>query len=78
MSSQQKHCTPAALEMFYSQQQQQPPGATSRGLYAALSHLGQVKEGEPELPQPWLPVASISSEKKPPESSNQDLQLGEE
>ncbi|XP_075872236.1 uncharacterized protein LOC142881809 [Nelusetta ayraudi] len=54
---QHNHCTRPALERFYSQpQQQQLPGATSRGLYAALGHLGRVKEsGEPELQQPWLP-----------------------
>lgn len=63
----QKHCTPAALEMYYTeqQQQQQEPGVhsgTNAGLYAALSHLNQVKRTEPELPSPWLPVISALKE----------------
>ncbi|XP_022611321.1 neuron-specific protein family member 1-like [Seriola dumerili] len=63
----QKHCTPAALEMYYTeqQQQQQEPGVhggTDTGLYAALSHLNQVKRTGPELPSPWLPVISALKE----------------
>ncbi|XP_035515420.1 calcyon neuron-specific vesicular protein [Morone saxatilis] len=63
----QKHCTPAALEMYYTeqQQQQQEPGlhsSTNTGLYAALSHLNQVKRTGPELPPPWLPVISALKE----------------
>ncbi|XP_029367641.1 calcyon neuron-specific vesicular protein [Echeneis naucrates] len=65
----QKHCTPAALEMYYTeqqqQQQQQDPGAhgsTDTGLYAALSHLNQVKRPGSELPSPWLPVISALKE----------------
>lgn len=63
----QKHCTPAALEMYHTeqQQQQQEPGVHSSantGLYAALSHLNQVKRTEPELPSPWLPVISSLKE----------------
>ncbi|XP_070684623.1 calcyon neuron-specific vesicular protein [Pempheris klunzingeri] len=63
----QKHCTPAALEMYYTeqQQQQQEPGlrsGTNTGLYAALSHLNQVKRTGPELPPPWLPVISALKE----------------
>ncbi|XP_023258993.1 neuron-specific protein family member 1-like isoform X2 [Seriola lalandi dorsalis] len=62
-----KHCTPAALEMYYTeqQQQQQEPGVhggTDTGLYAALSHLNQVKRTGPELPSPWLPVISALKE----------------
>ncbi|XP_054865854.1 calcyon neuron-specific vesicular protein isoform X2 [Amphiprion ocellaris] len=61
-----KHCSPAALEMYYTeQQQQQEPGVhsgTNTGLYAALSHLNQVKRTEPELPSPWLPVISALKE----------------
>uniref|UniRef100_A0A3Q0SN26 Calcyon neuron-specific vesicular protein n=1 Tax=Amphilophus citrinellus TaxID=61819 RepID=A0A3Q0SN26_AMPCI len=56
-----KHCTPAALEMYYTEQQKQEPGVhggTNAGLYAALSHLNQVKRSGPELPSPWLPVIS--------------------
>uniref|UniRef100_A0A3Q4M8V0 Calcyon neuron-specific vesicular protein n=2 Tax=Pseudocrenilabrinae TaxID=318546 RepID=A0A3Q4M8V0_NEOBR len=56
---QQKHCTPAALEMYYTEQQEQEQGVhggTNAGLYAALSHLNQVKRSGPELPSPWLPV----------------------
>ncbi|KAE8300770.1 Neuronal vesicle trafficking-associated protein 1 [Larimichthys crocea] len=62
----QKHCTPAALEMYYTeQQQQQEPGHhghTNNGLYAALSHLNQVKRTGPELPPPWLPVITALKE----------------
>ncbi|KAM9362965.1 calcyon neuron-specific vesicular protein [Symphorus nematophorus] len=63
----QKHCTPAALEMYYTeqQQQQQEPGvhgSTNTGLYAALSHLNQVKRTGPELPPPWLPVITALKE----------------
>ncbi|CAK6953279.1 calcyon neuron-specific vesicular protein [Scomber scombrus] len=60
----QKHCTPAALEMYYTEQQQEPGvhGSTNPGLYAALSHLNQVKRTGPELPSPWLPVISALKE----------------
>ncbi|XP_030286497.1 calcyon neuron-specific vesicular protein isoform X2 [Sparus aurata] len=62
----QKHCTPVALEMYYTeQQQQQEPGfhsSANRGLYAALSHLNQVKRTGPELPPPWLPVITAMKE----------------
>nr|XP_046264237.1 calcyon neuron-specific vesicular protein isoform X2 [Scatophagus argus] len=70
-----KHCTPAALEMYYTeqqqqqqqqeQQQQQQPGlhsSTNTRLYAALSHLNQVKRTGPELPRPWLPVITALKE----------------
>ncbi|XP_031145251.1 calcyon neuron-specific vesicular protein isoform X1 [Sander lucioperca] len=62
----QKHCTPAALEMYYTEQQQQGvlgvrDGANT-GLYAALSHLNQVKRTGPELPSPWLPVINALKE----------------
>ncbi|GAA6229684.1 neuron-specific protein family member 1-like [Lates japonicus] len=66
----QKHCTPAALEMYYTEQQQQEQqqqepgvhGGTNIGLYAALSHLNQIKRTGPELPSPWLPVISALKE----------------
>nr|XP_033479023.1 calcyon neuron-specific vesicular protein isoform X1 [Epinephelus lanceolatus] len=62
----QKHCTPAALEMYYTEQQQQEEpgvrGEPNTGLYAALSHLNQVKRTGPELPSPWLPVISALKE----------------
>ncbi|XP_026026133.1 calcyon neuron-specific vesicular protein [Astatotilapia calliptera] len=61
----QKHCTPAALEMYYTEQQEQEQGVhggTNAGLYAALSHLNQVKRSGPELPSPWLPVISALKE----------------
>ncbi|XP_029912272.1 calcyon neuron-specific vesicular protein [Myripristis murdjan] len=61
----QKHCTPAALEMYYTEQQQQEPvvrGSANAGLYATLSHLSQVKRTGPELPSPWLPVISALKE----------------
>ncbi|XP_020510573.1 calcyon neuron-specific vesicular protein isoform X2 [Labrus bergylta] len=63
-----KHCTPAALEMYYTEQQQeqQEPGiihgGPNTGLYAALSHLNQMKRAGPELPPPWLPVISALKE----------------
>ncbi|XP_033976244.1 calcyon neuron-specific vesicular protein isoform X2 [Trematomus bernacchii] len=59
-----KHCTPAALEMYYTEQQQQEePGVHGgAGLYAALSHLNQVKRTGPELPSAWLPVPSALNE----------------
>ncbi|KAM7418980.1 hypothetical protein PAMA_016206 [Pampus argenteus] len=61
-----KHCTPAALEMYYTEQQQeQEPGvhgSTNAVLYAALSHLNQVKRNGPELPSPWLPVINALKE----------------
>lgn len=65
LSTQQKHCSPAALEMYYTEQQQQEPGVhggADTGLYAALSHLNQVKRTGPELPSPWLPVISALKE----------------
>lgn len=37
-------------------------GGTSTGLYAALSHLNQVKGTGPELQSPWLPVISALKE----------------
>lgn len=64
---QQKHCIPAALEMYYTEEQQQEPGvhgSTNTGLYAALSHLNQVKGTGPELPSPWLPVISTLKKTK--------------
>lgn len=51
--------------MYYTEQQQQEPGmhgGTNTGLYAALSHLNQVKGTGPELPSPWLPVISALKE----------------
>ncbi|XP_067115962.1 LOW QUALITY PROTEIN: calcyon neuron-specific vesicular protein [Osmerus mordax] len=60
-----KHCTPAALEMYYIEQQEPvvhssaPP---TRGLYAALGHFTQVKRTSPDLPLPWLPVISALKE----------------
>ncbi|MBN3312215.1 NSG1 protein, partial [Atractosteus spatula] len=63
-----KHCTPAALEMYYSQQE---PGARG-GLYTAISHLTQAKKTIPELPSPWLPVINAlkEAEKAKEESSH--------
>ncbi|KAK5899668.1 hypothetical protein CesoFtcFv8_009124 [Champsocephalus esox] len=70
----QKHCTPAALEMYYTEQQQQEePGVHGgAGLYAALSHLNQVKRTGPELPSAWLPVPSALNEA---EVTNQHSEL---
>ncbi|XP_051241367.1 calcyon neuron-specific vesicular protein isoform X2 [Dicentrarchus labrax] len=77
-----KHCTPAALEMYYTeqqqqqQQQQQEPGlhgGTNTGLYAALSHLNQVQRTGPELPPPWLPVISALKEAELAKQSSEPL-----
>ncbi|XP_041961567.1 calcyon neuron-specific vesicular protein [Alosa alosa] len=56
-----KHCTPAALEMYYSEQE---GGAGPKGgsLYTAISHLNQAKKSLPELPSPWLPVINALKE----------------
>ncbi|MGH0168571.1 UNVERIFIED_CONTAM: hypothetical protein FKN15_055045 [Acipenser sinensis] len=62
-----KHCTPAALEVYYSEQE-----TGSRGsLYTAISHLNQAKKTMPELPSPWLPVINAlkEAEKAKEESS---------
>uniref|UniRef100_UPI0037E91AFF calcyon neuron-specific vesicular protein isoform X2 n=1 Tax=Semicossyphus pulcher TaxID=241346 RepID=UPI0037E91AFF len=71
-----KHCTPAALEMYYTEQQeQQEPGihgGPNTGLYAALSRLNQMKRTGPELPSQWLPVISALKEA---EAAKQDSEL---
>uniref|UniRef100_A0A4X2LES8 Calcyon neuron specific vesicular protein n=1 Tax=Vombatus ursinus TaxID=29139 RepID=A0A4X2LES8_VOMUR len=53
-----KHCTPAALEMYYSEQEAGPRGS----LYTAINHLTQAKKTIPELPSPWLPVINALKE----------------
>ncbi|CAM2117321.1 unnamed protein product [Caretta caretta] len=53
-----KHCTPAALEMYYSEQEVGPQGS----LYTAINHLNQGKKTIPELPSPWLPVINALKE----------------
>uniref|UniRef100_A0A8C4VVC2 Calcyon neuron specific vesicular protein n=1 Tax=Gopherus evgoodei TaxID=1825980 RepID=A0A8C4VVC2_9SAUR len=40
-----KHCTPSALEMYYSEQEVGPQGS----LYTAINHLNQGKKTIPEL-----------------------------
>ncbi|XP_057699061.1 neuronal vesicle trafficking-associated protein 1-like [Corythoichthys intestinalis] len=54
---QQKHCTPASLEIFSSGQQNPAdiPGSSS-GLNAVLSRLNHVRRMSPDMPSPWLPV----------------------
>ncbi|XP_071762403.1 calcyon neuron-specific vesicular protein [Centroberyx gerrardi] len=80
----QKHCTPAALEMYYTEQQQQqePVGRGSAsagaGLYATLSHLNQVKRTGPELPSPWLPVISALKEAEMAKRGSEPLKEVEE
>ncbi|AWP05953.1 putative neuron-specific protein family member 1-like [Scophthalmus maximus] len=77
----QRHCTPTALEMYFTeeqqqQQQQQEPGVhvgTNSGLYAALSHLNHVKRPGPELPSPWLPVISSLKEAEAAKQGNEPL-----
>ncbi|XP_075790795.1 neuron-specific vesicular protein calcyon [Pelodiscus sinensis] len=53
-----KHCTPAALEMYYSEQEAGPPGS----LYTAISHLNPGKKILPEMPSPWVPVINALKE----------------
>ncbi|KAI3352968.1 hypothetical protein L3Q82_019541 [Scortum barcoo] len=75
----QKHCTPAALEMYYTEQQQQQQeepglhGGPNTGLYAALSHFNQVKRTGPELPPPWLPVISALKEAEVAKQGSEQL-----
>ncbi|XP_032386498.1 calcyon neuron-specific vesicular protein isoform X2 [Etheostoma spectabile] len=75
-----KHCTPAALEMYYTEQQQQGvPGihdGANTGLYAALSHLNHVKRTGSELPSPWLPVISALKEAEVAKQGNEPLPGG--
>ncbi|XP_034755640.1 calcyon neuron-specific vesicular protein isoform X2 [Etheostoma cragini] len=76
----QKHCTPAALEMYYTEQQQQGvPGihdGANTGLYAALSHLNHVKRTGSELPSPWLPVISALKEAEVAKQGSEPLPGG--
>ncbi|XP_069467164.1 neuron-specific vesicular protein calcyon [Ambystoma mexicanum] len=53
-----KHCTPAALEMYYTEEH----GSHGGSLYTALSHLSQAKNSAPEVPSPWVPVPSALKE----------------
>nr|XP_033799361.1 neuron-specific vesicular protein calcyon [Geotrypetes seraphini] len=53
-----KHCTPAALEMYYSEQEAGPQAS----IYTANNHLNQAKKTVPELPSPWLPVINALKE----------------
>ncbi|XP_034396405.1 calcyon neuron-specific vesicular protein [Cyclopterus lumpus] len=73
----QKHCTPAALEMYYTEQQQQEDpgvrGGANSGLYAALSHLNQVKRTGSELPSPWLPVINALKEAEVAQQGSEQL-----
>ncbi|XP_028829369.1 calcyon neuron-specific vesicular protein [Denticeps clupeoides] len=50
-----KHCTPAALEMYYSEKDR-------ASIYTAISQLNQAKRNSPELPSPWLPVINALKE----------------
>lgn len=56
----EKHCSPAALEMFYSEQQQEPSAATSKDQAGLLSALNQLKRTQ--LSSPWRPVLSALKE----------------
>ncbi|XP_055364122.1 calcyon neuron-specific vesicular protein isoform X2 [Betta splendens] len=74
----QKHCTPAALEMYYTEQQQEPgmrAGGTG-GLYAALTHLNQVKGTGPEPQLPWLPVISALKDAEAAKQASEELKGG--
>ncbi|XP_037111668.1 calcyon neuron-specific vesicular protein [Syngnathus acus] len=72
---QQRHCTPAALEIFSSEQQnpEDIQGSTNSGLYAALSRLNQVKRTGPEMPSPWLPVIRALKEPDPIKHDSQPV-----
>ncbi|XP_060923477.1 calcyon neuron-specific vesicular protein [Limanda limanda] len=79
----QKHCSPTALEMHFPEQQQQQqdePGVHSGTdrctLFAALSHLKQVRRPGPELPSPWLPVISSLKEAEVAKQSSELLKRG--
>ncbi|XP_017281076.1 calcyon neuron-specific vesicular protein [Kryptolebias marmoratus] len=82
----QKHCTPAALEMYYTDQQQQQqhqekPGlhsSTNTGLYAALSRLNHVKRTGPELPSSWLPAVGALKEDEEAKVGGETLKGGVE
>ncbi|XP_036403328.1 neuronal vesicle trafficking-associated protein 1-like [Megalops cyprinoides] len=67
-----KHCTPAALEMYFSQQEPAPRGS----LYTAVSHLNQAKRTIPELlPSSWLPVINaLKDAEKATEESGRSRQ----
>ncbi|XP_007897127.1 calcyon neuron-specific vesicular protein [Callorhinchus milii] len=65
-----KHCTPAALEMYYSEQEAGPRGS----LYTVISHLSQAKRTIPDLSSPWLPIVPAlkgSAKSKEVDSSHQ-------
>lgn len=62
--------------MYYTEQQEQEQGVhggTNAGLYAALSHLNQVKRSGPELPSPWLPVISALKEAEVTKAGSEPL-----
>ncbi|XP_072318593.1 calcyon neuron-specific vesicular protein [Eucyclogobius newberryi] len=56
----EKHCSPAALEMYYSEQQQEPTLDQSRDQTGLLAALNQVKRTG--LQSPWRPVPSALKE----------------
>ncbi|KAJ8332661.1 hypothetical protein SKAU_G00424500 [Synaphobranchus kaupii] len=68
-----KHCTPAALEMYFSQQDSAPPRTS---LYTAINHLNQAKRTIPELlPSSWLPVINaLKDAEKATEESGRSRQ----
>ena len=63
-SSQQRHCAPAALDMYSGQQRQESGlhGSSHAGLYAALVHLNQAKRTGPEPPPARLPSVTAMKE----------------
>ncbi|XP_037546247.1 calcyon neuron-specific vesicular protein [Nematolebias whitei] len=77
----QKHCTPAALEIFYTDQQQQEqqagePGlhsSTNTGFYASLNH---VKRTGPQLQSSWLPIISTLKEAEEAKEGGETLNGG--
>ncbi|XP_064369612.1 neuron-specific vesicular protein calcyon isoform X1 [Dromaius novaehollandiae] len=53
-----KHCSPAVLEMYYTEQETGPQGS----LYMAINHFSQGKKSLPDLPSPWMPVVGALKE----------------
>ncbi|XP_025896460.1 neuron-specific vesicular protein calcyon [Nothoprocta perdicaria] len=53
-----KHCSPAVLEMYYSEQEAGPQGS----LYMAINHFSQGKKSTPDQPSPWMPAVGSLKE----------------
>ncbi|KAM8806397.1 neuron-specific vesicular protein calcyon [Eudromia elegans] len=53
-----KHCSPAVLEMYYSEQETGPQGS----LHMAINHFSQDKKSVSDLTSPWMPAVSSLKE----------------